>query len=209
VDEAHHMLPSGWQPAAQQTPQEMSELMLITIHPDHVAKPVLQEINTIIAVGADVDQTYAAFAKAVKARPPKLADPELGPGEVMLWRRGSRTRPVKVKVEPAKAERRRHRRKYAVGEIPEHEHFFFVGPHHQLNLRAQNLAVFTQTANGVDDETWEWHLKRGDYANWFRHVIKDEDLASAAEQIQQRDLTPRQSRKCIREEIEERYTLPE
>jgi hypothetical protein len=95
------------------------------------------------------------------------------------------------------------------GELIEHEHFFFRGPREELNLRAQNLVVFMQIAEGIDDDTWDFHLRRGDYTNWFRHVIKDDELADAAEQIQGQDkLSPKQTRARIREEIEERYTLP-
>ena len=45
------------------------------------------------------------------------------------------------------------------------------------NLKAQNLVVFCQIAEGIDEETWMFHLHRGDYSRWFRHAIKDEYLA--------------------------------
>ncbi len=209
VDEAHHLFPVAWEPIAETMPRELSELLLITIHPEHVARPVLRAINTVIAVGADPAGTFASFARAIRGKAPTLDRSSLEPGEVALWRRGSRTKPAIVKIKPAEAERRRHRRKYAVGEIPEHEHFYFVGPRGEMALRAQNLMIFMQIADGIDDETWDWHLKRGDYASWFRHVIKDDDLADAAEKIRDADLSPSASRQRIRAEIEERYTLPE
>src|SRR5437763_1621565 len=46
----------------------------------------------------------------------------------------------------SKAERRRHRRKYADGELPPDRSFFFRGPNGKLNLRAQNLQMFLQIA---------------------------------------------------------------
>ncbi|HMM42556.1 MAG TPA: HAD-IIB family hydrolase [Thermomicrobiales bacterium] len=208
VDEAHHLFPVAWEPVAETMPRELGELLLITIHPDHVARPVLRAINTVIAVGDDPGGTFASFAKAVRGKAPALKT-KLKPGEVALWRRGSRTKPAIVKVKPAEAERRRHRRKYAVGEIPEHEHFYFVGPRGEMALRAQNLMIFLQIADGVDDETWDWHLTRGDYTNWFRHVIKDDELAAAAEKVRDAGLSPTRSRQRIRAEVEERYTLPE
>ncbi len=209
VDEAHHLFPVAWEPIAETMPRELGELLLITIHPDHVAKPVLRAVNMVIAVGEDPAGTFASFAKAVRGKAPALGKATLAPGEVALWRRGSRTRPAIVKVKPAEAERRRHRRKYAVGEIPEHEHFYFVGPRGEMALRAQNLMIFMQIADGVDDETWDWHLKRGDYTNWFRHVIKDDELADTADTVREAGLSPTRSRARIRAEIEERYTLPE
>lgn len=209
VDEAHHLFPVDWEPAEETMPRDLSELLLITIHPDHVARSVLRSISTIVAVGDDPAGTFASFAKVVRGKAPALTTNELEPGEVALWRRGSRTKPAIVAVKPAAAERRRHQRKYAVGMIPEHEHFYFVGPHGAMALPAQNLMIFMQIADGIDDETWEWHLKRGDYGNWFRDVIKDGELADAAAEISNANLSPTESRKCIRAEIEERYTLPE
>jgi hypothetical protein len=68
--------------------------------------------------------------------------------------------------------------------------------------------IFLQMADGVDDETWTFHLKQGDYARWFRNQIKDEGLAEVADEISADGLSPRESRKRIREEIEKRYTAP-
>lgn len=209
VDEAHHLLPATWSAAASEVPQEFAQMLLITVHPDWVAPSILQCVNTVIAVGEGPDSTFAGFAKPVKAKAPKLVDTKLAPGEVYLWRRGSRVKPMKVLVEPAQAERRRHRRKYAEGDLIEHEHFFFRGPKEELNLRAQNLIVFMQLGEGVDDDTWDFHLRRGDYTNWFRHVIKDDELADAAEKIaSQANLSPEKTRAAVRKEVEERYTLP-
>jgi hypothetical protein len=100
-------------------------------------------------------------------------------------------------------------RKYAAGELAEDRSFYFRGPQGKLNLRAQNLALFLQMAEGVDEETWLHHLRRGDYSRWFREAIKDEDLAAEAERIE--SLTgpaARESRSLIRAAIEERYTAP-
>jgi len=46
---------------------------------------------------------------------------------------------------------RRHTRKYAEGELDEDRSFYFRGPEGRLNLRAQNLALFLQIAEGVDN----------------------------------------------------------
>jgi hypothetical protein len=64
-------------------------------------------------------------------------------------------------------------------------------------------------AEGVDDETWLFHLQRGDDARWFRDVIKDEGLAREATAIATRwDLPARDSRNLIRAAIESRYAAP-
>ena len=88
--------------------------------------------------------------------------------------------PFPVKVVRPKQSRDRHKRKYAEGELGPDLSFYFRGPDGKLNLRAQNLMLFLQIAEGVDDHTWEHHRARGDYSDWFRHVIKDDELAREA-----------------------------
>ena len=83
----------------------------------------------------------------------------------------------------------------------------FRGPEGKLKLRAQNLSIFLQMAEGVDEDTWLHHLRQQDFSKWFRSVIKDEALAAEAEQIERRG--GRESRVRIRAAIEKRYTLGE
>ena len=47
----------------------------------------------------------------------------------------------------------RHHRKYGFGELG-YRNFYFRGPDKRLNLKAQNLAMFCQIAEGVDDAIW-------------------------------------------------------
>ena len=109
---------------------------------------------------------------------------------------------------PGPAERIRHHRKYAEGNMRYHS-FFFRGPENRHNLKAHNLAIFSQIAEGIDEKTWLFHLRRGDYSRWFRGAVKDRYLADQAERIEQRqDLRPTETRKLIRSLIEARYTLP-
>jgi hypothetical protein len=86
----------------------------------------------------------------------------------------------------------------------------FTGPDRKLSLRAQNLSVFVQMAEGVDDDTWQYHLVRGDYSAWFRDEIKDRELAADAAEVegQAAQLEPATTRAAIRDAIERRYTLP-
>ena len=108
---------------------------------------------------------------------------------------------------PPKAERRRHVRKYAEGELAPHRSFYFEGPEKKLKLRAQNLNMFIQLAEGVDQDTWTYHLRQGDYSRWFRENIKDKDLADEAERIRRLPgLSPEESRALMRAAIEQRYT---
>jgi hypothetical protein len=93
--------------------------------------------------------------------------------------------------------------------LSEDKSFHFRGPAGQLNLRAQNLMLFMQLAEGIDDTTWMYHLRCGDYSRWFRDAIKDEDLAATAARIEtQAELSAAESRSLIKAAIQARYTLP-
>jgi hypothetical protein len=114
-----------------------------------------------------------------------------------------------MRIAPGTVERRRHTRKYAEGELPPDRSFYFRGPDGRLNLRAQNLLLFLQLADGVDDETWLHHLRAGDYSSWVRDNVKDEELAERIAEIERSLAThPLESRKAMRQAIEETYTLP-
>jgi hypothetical protein len=133
----------------------------------------------------------------------------LGAGQVLLWPRHLGEAPYRVDVAPSRTERRRHTRKYAEGELPPDRSFYFRGPQGKLNLRAQNLMLFLQLAAGVDDETWTYHLRRGDYSRWFREYIKDDEMGGEAETVEKLPgLAPADSRKLIKAAVEKRYTLP-
>src|SRR5207302_921876 len=102
-----------------------------------------------------------------------------------------------------------HLRKYAEGELPPERSFYFRGPEGKLNLRAQNLILFLQLADGVDEATWTYHLRQGDYTRWFREQIKDDTLAQQAATLEQRrELSAKETRARFRAMIEKAYTLP-
>jgi len=63
--------------------------------------------------------------------------------------------------------------------------------------------------DGVDDDTWLYHLKRGEMSRWLREGIKDESLAARAAAIEHNQkLDAGSSRRRMRELIEATYTLP-
>ena len=209
LDEAHHMLPESWGHASSTLPRKLGETILVTVHPDHLAPAVLALIDAVIATGRSPDQTLQKFATAADQT---LAWPqglEHESGKVVVWFAHEAQAPFAVTPRRGRAERIRHRRKYADGNL-RWQSFYFRGPDERHNLRAQNLAVFCQIAEGIGEETWLYHLRRGDYSRWFRHSIKDERLASEAERIERRqDLTSTQTRALIRGLVESRYTLSE
>jgi hypothetical protein len=128
--------------------------------------------------------------------------------EALVWFCKPNTPPVRVRTVPGKAERRRHVRRYAEGQMSPEQSFYFRGPESKLNLRAENLNIFMQLAEGVDDDTWTYHLKRGDYTRWFRDIIKDESLANDAAAAEKNGASPIESRRKIKKAIESRYTAP-
>jgi hypothetical protein len=130
-------------------------------------------------------------------------------GEVLYWTRTGKAPPQVVKAHPCRQERRRHRRKYAEGELPPERSFYFQGPEKKLNLRAQNLMLFLQLADGVDDATWEHHRRMGDYSRWLTDSIKDTELAAEVARIEAlAKIDPLEGRRQIRLAIERDYTLP-
>lgn len=209
LDEAHHLMPADWKPPAGVLPEAWHNAVLITVHPELLAAPLLERVGTFLNVGADAPETLKSAAAAAKLKLPSFTAASLNVGEVLLWSPERDPLPRIVKIRPSRSDRRRHRRKYAEGELPPERSFYFKGPASKLNLRAQNLMMFLQIADGVDDETWEHHLRLGDYTRWFRDSIKDEALAAEANHIaEDSNLTAGESRKLMRSAIERDYTQP-
>lgn len=204
VDEAHHLLPAHW----GHTPQQISECVFVTVHPDRLAPSILASIDVVIAVGASPKRTLAEFAsasgRAVGELPQKQPKDHVACSFVR-----SDPAPFAMRVIPGQAERIRHHRKYAEGDV-RYKSFYFRGPENKHNLKAQNLNVFCQIAEGIGEDTWMFHLRRHDFSRWMRDVIRNRDLAAAVEDIERRaDLTPQQTRALVCAAVEARYTLPE
>jgi hypothetical protein len=205
VDEAHHLLPTHW----GHTPEHLSESVFVTVHPDHLAPSVVESIDAVVAVGARAEQTLGKVAAARGLPPPGLPAQQEGKHDAVCWFLHSGEAPFSMHVIPGKAERIRHHRKYVEGDV-RYNSFYFRGPIGKHNLKAQNLNVFCQIAEGIGEETWMYHLRRHDYSRWMRDVIRNSDLAAAVEDIERRtDLEPAQTRALVRAAVEARYTLPE
>jgi HAD superfamily hydrolase (TIGR01484 family) len=208
LDEAHHLVPADWRPAEITTPQDLQNLLMLTVHAEKVSPAVLGEVTAVLAVGDAPGETVAGFASALGERPPPVPVDKLEPGEAILWWRKPRREPLWIRTIPPRGERRRHVRKYAQGELGHDNSFFFRGPGGRLNLRAQNLNLFLQIGEGVDDDTWRYHLQAGDYSSWMRQSIKDASLAAelAALEAQADSIDVAAARRAVREAIERRYT---
>jgi hypothetical protein len=169
----------------------------------------LKEVNLAIVVGKEPAAVIGEFCEAADKHMPPLPDGELSSGEALVWRVDS-AEPLRVKTEPSEMAHQRHKRKYAEGMLEDERVFYFRGPEGKLNLRAQNLTVFMQLAEGVDNATWLFHLKRGDYSRWLRDAIKDPDLAEEVAGVERDEtLSAAKSRSMVTQAIRRRYTLPD
>lgn len=208
LDEAHHLLPASWERADPALAPGLDNALLITVHPDQVHPAALRGVNVLVAVGQGPEKVVKELCRAVEAKAPPLRGVDVGEGEVLFWGRAGREGPFGLRVVPHRGERHRHVRKYAEGSLPPERSFYFRGPEKKLNLRAHNLMLFVQMADGVDEETWGYHLREGDYARWFRDCIKDAELAAEAERVAGLGVGAKESLALIRQAVEKRYTLP-
>ncbi|MFZ4554959.1 MAG: HAD-IIB family hydrolase [Pseudanabaena sp.] len=208
IDEVHHMFPTTWD-AAVTLPQSVNGILMVTVHPEHLATSALALIDTLIAVKSPM-QTFTNFCNAIGHQMPKVPLPlELASGQGVAWFIKTEDQPFQFEVICPLQERQRHMRTYAEGNLGSDRCFFFRGEDNQLNLKAQNLIMFIQLAAGVDDRTWLHHLHLHDYSNWLQNSIKDESLAKEVSEIETTiDLSPADSRDRIKLAIEKRYTIP-
>lgn len=206
VDEAHHVMPAEWDPAAISPDAGLPAMLLVTLHPGELHPAALARVEAALAVGDEVAAPTREIAEAFGVRHGAVGVVRRLPKRhgYLVQRDGAMQR---IEVDRPQSKPKRHARKYAEGDLGEARSFYFRGPAAQLNLRAQNLGVFLQIAGGVDDDTWTHHLRRGDVADWFRLAVKDSDLAAAAEEIAgNNELSAAESRRAIEEAVKSRYS---
>jgi hypothetical protein len=166
-------------------------------------------VDVAIAVGPSPLETLRDFATTLGKVPFSLLPDQLTNtrGDVACWLVRSGQDPFPMQVIRGKAERIRHFRKYAVGDLKD-QSFWFRGPKEKHNLSAPNLSLFCHIGRGIDEETWLFHLRRGDYSRWIRESVKDKDLAAVVRHVEKRsDHDSQDSRNRICDAIEARYSL--
>jgi hydroxymethylpyrimidine pyrophosphatase-like HAD family hydrolase len=208
VDEAHEVFPRGYSGVAHTDVTALPAGILVTISPHALSIDALGLVEVVIAYGPRPLDVFAEFAKAVGIAAPVDA-PQSSDGEAVYWQCRTDRPPVLVQVTPPLQRHKRHEGKYAEGDVGDGHSFYFVSPDKSQVRKAKNLFQFLEVAATVDDPTWERHRRAGDFSAWFRHVIRDEDLAVAAADIEQdRTLDAHASRGRIKEVIFRTYAAP-
>lgn len=207
VDEAHHMLPVDWDPEAAVLAADLQGFLFVTVHPERLSPRALQAVERLLVVGTSAGGALRAFAQA-RGFAVTEVDEALERGELLSFSPVDCTL-TRLRVIPAHEAHQRHRRKYAKGRLGDDKSFWFRGPEGKLRLRAHNLALFAEMADGVDQATWEHHLRQGDYSRWIRESIKDEELAAEVADIERNGASIQTSRQAVIAAVTRRYTLPE
>jgi hypothetical protein len=81
---------------------------------------------------------------------------------------------------------------------------FYATVDKPLSLHAHNLRDFTTKIDRADAVSLEFHLKRGDFENWFKG-LGDEELAKKTVMLKQRNAVGEDLRKRLRCIVEQRY----
>ncbi|WP_411870976.1 hypothetical protein [Vulcanococcus limneticus] len=186
IDETHHLLPHGPSSVALAPLLPERGILFIIVHPGDVEPMTMANVGTLLLIGGQPADTLEGFCKATgESEPvrPAVQGNKLPSGDAMIWRRGSREAIV-IHMKQPRTVRKRHSRKFAEGNLGSEGSFYFRGPNGKLNLKASNLQFFLQLADGVDDETWDYHRKNGDFSKWVRAHIKDEHLADELVKIE-------------------------
>ena len=69
--------------------------------------------------------------------------------------------------------------------------------------------MFLDIGDGVDPDTYLFHLRKGDFETWMRTSIKDDDLADEVANVAAKgDVEVGEARKLVRTAVEQRYTAP-
>jgi HAD superfamily hydrolase (TIGR01484 family) len=203
-DEAHHLTPVGAASSFFNIPADLNNFMLVTTEPKLINPSIISQTDLLMVIGKEPDIILDQYARLKKISLSNDSIQPLNKGEIWILEKNDI---FPIRVERPTQLMQRHKKKYAMGDMQD-KSFFFRGPGNKLNLKANNLIIFIQMAEGVDDDTWTYHLGKKEYSNWFRSAIHDEELADAAEKIEAGETDPAKSKDSILTLIKERYTAP-
>ena len=195
IDESYQLLPLKMEETIINLPAIMKCLLVISTTPKDLNSIIFKFIDTLFAVGNEPDQLLSDFADRKGANNKFPSVKPLPKGKVWVWE-FSKSEPFIIETKKPKHLNKRHIGKYATGDM-KYNAFIFKGPENKMNLRATNALLFAQMAEGIDDKTWNYHLKRHDYSKWFANSLHDDELAGLAKQVENSDTDPTNSRDKI------------
>lgn len=208
IDEAHEVIPPGQSGPAPALPKGAPGLIFISLEAAMLAPAVLRAAGTILALGPRPREILAEVS-ALSGHPLPAAVPAAEHGAMLCWRIGDEGSVRVLRPIPPHQPHHRHIGKYAAGDLGPWHSFYFRGPEQRINQPARNLYAFIDLAGRVSTEIWLHHLRAGDYAAWFRDVIRDEGLAQEAEAIAAvSGSDAEESRRRISRAIWRRYAAP-
>jgi len=203
IDETHHLMPESTFPVNLKA-KELNQFLFNTVRPSHVANLILSSATIVLALGDEAEKDLKEFFKAIDKKMPEIPK---GKFKSFLWNRDKRKIYAIAENASPKVKLKRHIKKYAESDLGKDKSFIFTGPEKKLKLKAQNVMFFIRIAEGIDEKTWTFHLKKNDYSGWFRKIIKDEDLAKEIKKIEEnKNLSPKKSKELIIKKIKNIYT---
>ena len=199
VDEVHHVLPADWKPAELNLPAGARRRS----HDQRGSRAPCRRrrwgwSRRSSSLAKNRRRCCASSRQANGTPAPASPLDKLPKGEALIWHKATAEPPRHFVVEPSKTDRRRHVRKYAEGALPEDRSFYFRGPEKKLNLRAPNLIVFTDLADGVDADTWLYHWQRGEVSAGLHVASRTRNSPSKCRRSRSRFPTTRMppARRC-------------
>lgn len=198
IDEAHHLVPRS---TVSPLFESLDNFILIGYDVGAIETELVKRTSTVMIVGDRIREPLEQYC-AIVSCPVPPGTGRVRVGEVFVFDQGSKGPPAVVTYHTPKNVQQRHKRKYAYGEMGDNN-FVFTGSEGKLSLKANNLAMFVHIAEGIDDDTWMYHLKRKDFGDWFSAFLHDDELARVAAQAESRNAAD--SKKMILDYVTKRY----
>ena len=199
IDEAHHLAPVGVDTLLF---KDLDNFILISQVPDHISPDLLKKAGTIMVVGENTEEPVKQFCRICNIENPEQI-PAIQNGEACIYDVDTGNTPYVIKYNPPQQLQQRHKRKYALGDMGDNS-FIFSGSENKLNLKANNLSMFVHIAEGVDDDTWNYHLQKKEYTKWFKEALHDDDLAAISKEAEKKK-NAADSKKLILDFITKKY----
>lgn len=203
LDEAHHLMPAPALIVSNDLQNDLNNFIIISTSPHALHPSTLSRVGMVITIGKDAAFPIELYCNALKVAMPDGV-PILGENEIAVWERESMRPPYKAKIRLPIQLLQRHKKKYATGDMS-YNSFIFTGPENRLHLVANNLMMFVHLAEGIDGDTWMFHLGRQDFSRWFEHTVHDEELAEAGREAERMNEVAA-SKKHIIDYINQKYT---